>query len=65
MYNGSVWRTPYALKGYTVAALPAAGTAGRRAFVTDATTPTWNAALVGGGAVVVPVFDNGVAWVSA
>ena len=50
--------------GYTVATLPAAGTAGRMAYVTDATLPTYNAALVGGGAVVVPVFDNGVAWTS-
>ncbi len=52
------------LKGYTVATLPA-GTQGGTAFVTDATTPTYNAALVGGGAVVVPVFYNGTAWVSA
>jgi hypothetical protein len=51
--------------GYTVATLPAAGTAGRRAFVTDATLPTYLGALVGGGAITCPVFDNGVAWVSA
>jgi len=50
--------------GYTVATLPA-GTVGDRAYVTDATTPTYNAALTGGGAVVVPVFYNGSAWVSA
>lgn len=50
--------------GYTVATLPA-GTIGMRAYVTDATTPTWNAALVGGGTVKVPVFHNGTAWVSA
>lgn len=50
--------------GYTVATLPA-GAAGMRAYVTDATTPTWNAALVGGGAVVCPAFHNGTAWVSA
>jgi len=53
------------LKNYTVATLPAAGTQGDTAFVTDATAPTYNAALVGGGAVVVPVFYNGAAWVSA
>lgn len=47
--------------GYTVATLPA-GVTGARAYVTDATTPTYNAALVGGGAVVVPVFYNGTAW---
>jgi len=50
--------------GYTVATLPA-GVVGLRAYVTDATTPAYNAALVGGGAVVVPVFYNGTAWVSA
>jgi hypothetical protein len=50
---------------YTVATLPAAGSAGRRAYVTDATAPTFLGALTGGGAVVCPVFDNGTAWVSA
>lgn len=50
--------------GYTVDTLPA-GTIGMRAYVTDATTPTYNATIVGGGAVVVPVFHNGTAWVSA
>jgi len=51
--------------GYTVATLPAAGVAGRRAYVTDALAPTYLGALVGGGAVTCPVFDNGTAWVSA
>lgn len=51
-------------KAYTVATLPAAGTAGRRAYVTDATTPTFLGTLTGGGAVVCPVFDNGTAWVA-
>jgi hypothetical protein len=51
--------------GYTVATLPAAGVIGRRAYVTDATLPTYLGALIGGGAVVCPVFDNGTAWVSA
>lgn len=50
--------------GFTVATLPA-GVVGQRAYVTDATTPTYNAALVGGGAVVVPVFRNATVWVSA
>jgi len=50
--------------GYTVATLPA-GTVGQRAYVTDATAPTWNGALTGGGAVVVPVFRNATVWVSA
>ena len=51
------------LKGYTVATLPV-GTQGDTAFVTDATTPTYLGALVGGGAVVTPIFFDGVAWVS-
>lgn len=55
---------PLRLKGFTVATLPAAGTAGRRAYVTDATAPVWNTALTGGGAIVCAVFDNGVAWVA-
>ena len=50
--------------GYTVATLPA-GTVGMRTYVTDATAPTYNGVLTGGGAVTVPVFYNGTAWVSA
>jgi len=55
---------PIRMAAYTVATLPAAGTAGRRAYVTDATAPTFLAALVGGGAVRCPAFDNGTAWVA-
>lgn len=55
---------PVFTRGYTVATLPA-GLLGMHAHVTDATVPTYNAALVGGGAVAVPVFYNGAAWVSA
>jgi hypothetical protein len=56
-------------KTYTVAGLPVSNPPaftvklGDRAFVTDATTPAFNAAAVGGGAVFVPVFWNGTAWV--
>jgi len=50
--------------GYIVSTLPA-GTQGQRAFVTDATAPTWLATLTGGGAVVCPAFHDGVNWVSA
>jgi hypothetical protein len=50
--------------GYTVATLPAAGVAGRRAHVTDALAPVFLGALTGGGAVKCPVFDNGTAWVA-
>jgi len=51
------------LKNYTVATLPA-GVQGDTAYVTDALAPTYLGALVGGGAVVCPVFFNGTAWVS-
>lgn len=53
------------LVAYTVATLPTAGVTGRRAYVTDATAPTFLGALTGGGTVVCPVFDNGSAWVAA
>lgn len=52
------------LKGYTVATLPA-GTQGDTAFVTDALAPTFLATIVGGGAVVTPVFYNGTNWVGS
>ena len=50
----------------TVAGLPTcnAGLQGTFRYVTDATAPTYNATLTGGGAVVVPVFCNGSAWTS-
>ncbi len=50
--------------GYTVATLPT-GIVGMRAYVTDATTPTYLGALTGGGAVVCSVFYDGTQWVSA
>lgn len=62
--NGLAVTGVVSTSGYTVATLPA-GTVGQRAYVTDATTPTYNGALVGGGAVVVPVFRNATVWVSA
>ena len=54
------------LKAYIVSGLPTcnAGAEGNMAYVTDATVPTYNAALTGGGAVKVPVFCNGSAWTS-
>ena len=47
-----------------VASLPAAATAGAgaRAFVTDATSTTFNAVVVGGGSNIMPVFSNGTGW---
>jgi hypothetical protein len=50
-------------QGYTVATLPAAGTAGRKTYVTNALAPAFGSAVVGGGAVVIPVFDNGTTWI--
>jgi hypothetical protein len=49
-------------RGYTVAALPT-GVVGQRAYVTDAASPTFGSAVSGGGAVVIPVFRNGTAWI--
>lgn len=46
---------------YTVATLPA-GVAGQRAYVSDATAPAFGAAVVGGGAVGIPVYKDGVNW---
>jgi hypothetical protein len=48
---------------YTVLSLPTAGTSGRKAFVSNALTPTFGSAVVGGGAVTVPVYDNGTTWI--
>jgi hypothetical protein len=48
---------------YTVATLPTVGTAGRRAWVSDAAAATFGATVVGGGAIGVPVFDNGTEWI--
>ena len=50
--------------GYTVATLPA-GTVGQRAYVTDALAPAYGVAVAGGGAVTIPVFYNGAAWICA
>lgn len=48
--------------GYTVATLPA-GVTGARVYVTDALAPAFGAAVVGGGAVTIPVFFNGAIWI--
>lgn len=51
---------------YTVATLPAASSAlkGARAFVTDASSPTFLGTLSGSSTTVCPVFCNGAAWVA-
>lgn len=46
----------------TVATLPAAGTAGRRAFVTNANATTFASIVAGGGSNGVPVYDDGTNW---
>jgi Pectate lyase superfamily protein len=50
----------------TVAALPTCGSnqKGLMYAVSDATSPTYNGALTGGGAVSVPVYCNGTSWSS-
>jgi len=56
--------SPLQLKSYTVATLPTCNTNNANSFlaVSDATSPTYNAAITGGGSVVIPVFCNGSTW---
>jgi len=54
--------SPLKLQGYTVSTLPT-GSVGMTAYVTDALTPTFGATAVGGGAVTIPVFYDGAAWI--
>lgn len=56
VYSGNVGQTPV-----TVAALPAAF-AGDRHVVSDATATTFNSVVAGGGANVVPVYNDGTNW---
>lgn len=53
---------PLNLPVYTVAGLPA-GTVGKKALVSNALAPAFGVAVAGGGAVTVPVFYNGAAWI--
>ena len=55
---------PVQTKGYTVATLPSSPGTGARAYVTDATSPTFLGTLTGSGSVECPVFYNGSAWVA-
>ena len=57
--NWEELRTP----GGIVADLPAAGQAGRRRHVTDATATTFASVVAGGGSNFVPVLDTGSAWI--
>lgn len=51
---------------FTVATLPTCNASSKALLlvVTDATSPTYNASLTGGGAVTLPVLCNGSAWTS-
>jgi hypothetical protein len=53
-----------ATTNFLVANLPsaAASGSGARAFVSDATTPTFGNVVVGGGAVRIPVYSDGTDW---
>jgi hypothetical protein len=67
-YDGTNWLVVGArgsASASSVALLPAASTSniGCRAFVTDATTNAFLAAVVGGSTYAVPVVSNGTAWV--
>jgi hypothetical protein len=63
LYGNGVF-APIKTTPVTVSALPSASTAGAgaRAFVTDATSTTFNATVVGGGSNNMPVFSNGTGW---
>lgn len=60
MFNDGVLVMPV----FTVAGLPAAAnrTYGR-CFVSDATAPVFGSTVVGGGAVKIPVWSDGVNWI--
>lgn len=57
---------PVILQNYTVSTLPRCirELRGGLAYVTDATAPTYNGALRGGGAIGVPVACDGARWTS-
>lgn len=60
-FGGALTGTTLKSSTYTVATLPT-GSIGMRAMVTDATAPAFLAAVVGGGASIVPVYHDGVSW---
>ena len=65
-YNQEIMGEPVVLPHYSVAGLPAcnSGIQYSMAVATDATAPTYNAALVGSGTSIVPVFCDGTSWKS-
>lgn len=54
----------YLLNSYTVSGLPTcnSGTKGALVFVTDASSPTYNATLTGGSSTITMAFCNGSNW---
>lgn len=70
LYSDGVSKWNYGVpssRPFTVASLPTCNATlkGSKGFyVTDASAPTFLAAVSGGGAVVAPVFCNGTAWVA-
>jgi hypothetical protein len=64
-YQGGIVANTTKTAGFTVATLPSPPLTGvgTRAYVTNALAPAFGSAVVGGGAVVIPVFYNGVTWI--
>ena len=64
--GGATASLPIKLPVYTVANLPTCNAAalGSMAAVSDATAPTYNGALTGGGTVPIPVFCRGDVWLA-
>jgi hypothetical protein len=64
-YQGGFSANTTKTEGFTVAALPSPPLSGigTRAYVTNALTPSFGSAVVGGGAVTIPVFYNGTTWI--
>jgi hypothetical protein len=58
--------SPFQLPSYIVSTLPACSSVyeGALAYVTDASSPTYNGSLTGSSTGIVPVFCNGTAWTS-
>jgi hypothetical protein len=62
--NAATWTSPAAIcvTPVAVASLPTVGIAGRRHFVNNATATTFASIVAGGGANLVPVYDDGTNW---
>ena len=63
--HAGMWTFPaatFVMTSSTVSTLPAAGTMGRRAFVSDANATTFATVVAAGGANKVPVYDDGTNW---